>query len=1142
MEAKPIVTCHGDQTIFSSLHPTLVQTLPKETTEWRRSYGRPPKTVHIEASFVPYDEDILPKETDKTLVSRPYFHVFWADADLETYKQTAKEELAEWHTALKNNNIPDWLIVVVSNDDSKAKTKLLPRSSVIDKVKNDFCGKQPDRCISITDPLKQEQKGQESWTALLQRLRNLLLQAYNRHLSKYEENMRLMRERRNEPGWGFLQFFLIQEELAFMFEMLGLYDDAMIQYDELDALFSQFVITKVSGTAVPWLTNNFLECKSWAGISLQKAINRDRRDQIKDNKASLIEFRNYLFSRQCALLFLLGKPSEVSRRAMEFLYNTVLEVIKLKISVIPGALDCWSFVSALEVLQTCEKYEDLYNPELFYLYRATLWDHARKKLYSLGELCGLMPEDDVQPRSEQLTMVLDLTSGMGIAEENDAVIEGNQPRPRDKLREALSSKDSFQKIYLELLEQAMGTFKHIGRYRCARLITKDLALFYMRMGHPEKAENYLSEAVKSYHQEGWSQLSEGTRLDLARCQDKLKIKHKFLQTAVYIVSSLTLPEADRRQYLERLYEEAKNNTEASPLKASPLITVEEMAFSKPEVYINHVVEVELKIKNKAPCDISCDQICLSFSQVKSSQIGNNKPVVSRQASDTSLTENVANCRPISKPTANMIPLQENIEGSLKSPVLCGVSCFQSKELLRRVDSAGSKTVTKQPVVKKDDYALCISGQDIILKPGENVIVLSKKIDKVGVFRTNQFWVQIGNIELIKTIDVQTSFTSSYHQPHCQISPTCRDKLIMGIENEVELSIENSNLNLETGQQLEIVTSSDLQVKTSDESRFLTIDEITKDKSLKFNFTLYHDIIESESIDFMIKIACDRFPQPLLTGVTFVSPLLASHKVHTANKRKYLQIALEGHSESNFTLQDPTASTTNKDVEFICLSKPDQKWNVYKSQRVSYLWELKCNTESVMSLPVFFHVNYICSLEQKQRKFSYTCQVDNFRTQYHVRVTVTPQGENKQCQMSVLSCMKIEVTSMYSNYTEDRVLYQVDDDSFWAVSGKSAGLLNIANGHGSIEIDVMAITAGHLPLPRVTLYQYKENIEIVKQESLDSETPPSPSPQKTFQENLLPFQQGQVYYASIAKQVHVYPHSINSHIEAVIDNKLTDVKI
>lgn len=81
--------------------------------------------------------------------------------------------------------------------------------------------------------------------------------------------------------------------------------------------------------------------------------------------------------------------------------------------------------------------------------------------------------------------------------------------------------------------------------------------------------------------------------------------------------------------------------------------------------------------------------------------------------------------------------------------------------------------------------------------------------------------------------------------------------------------------------------------------------------------------------------------------------------------------------------------------------------------------------------VYFKMNYI------NLKFY---NVFLFQTQYHVRVTVTPQGDNKHCQMSVLSCMKIEATSMYSNYTEDRVLYRVDDDSFWAVSGKSAGIL------------------------------------------------------------------------------------------------------
>ena len=35
-----------------------------------------------------------------------------------------------------------------------------------------------------------------------------------------------------------------------MFEMLGLFDDALIQFDELDALFSQFVANHASGRKI----------------------------------------------------------------------------------------------------------------------------------------------------------------------------------------------------------------------------------------------------------------------------------------------------------------------------------------------------------------------------------------------------------------------------------------------------------------------------------------------------------------------------------------------------------------------------------------------------------------------------------------------------------------------------------------------------------------------------------------------------------------------------------------------------------------------------------------------------------------------------------------------------------------------------
>jgi hypothetical protein len=38
-----------------------------------------------------------------------------------------------------------------------------------------------------------------------------------------------------------------QEEQAFILEMLGLYDEALVQYDELDVLFNQFVLNSNVG-------------------------------------------------------------------------------------------------------------------------------------------------------------------------------------------------------------------------------------------------------------------------------------------------------------------------------------------------------------------------------------------------------------------------------------------------------------------------------------------------------------------------------------------------------------------------------------------------------------------------------------------------------------------------------------------------------------------------------------------------------------------------------------------------------------------------------------------------------------------------------------------------------------------------------
>lgn len=66
--------------------------------------------------------------------------------DTDVYKTTVKDDITKWQNVLKAHNSVDWLIVVVESDAKKKnKTNILPRTSIVDKIRNDFCNKQSDR-------------------------------------------------------------------------------------------------------------------------------------------------------------------------------------------------------------------------------------------------------------------------------------------------------------------------------------------------------------------------------------------------------------------------------------------------------------------------------------------------------------------------------------------------------------------------------------------------------------------------------------------------------------------------------------------------------------------------------------------------------------------------------------------------------------------------------------------------------------------------------------------------------------------------------------------------------------------------------------------------------------------------------------
>lgn len=62
----------------------------------------------------------------------------------------------------------------------------------------------------MINPGRLETRSADSWRGLLGRIRHLVLVAYAKAVMKLEDYVRQQREKRNEPGWNFMQYFKLQ--------------------------------------------------------------------------------------------------------------------------------------------------------------------------------------------------------------------------------------------------------------------------------------------------------------------------------------------------------------------------------------------------------------------------------------------------------------------------------------------------------------------------------------------------------------------------------------------------------------------------------------------------------------------------------------------------------------------------------------------------------------------------------------------------------------------------------------------------------------------------------------------------------------------------------------------------------------------
>ncbi|XP_060535184.1 trafficking protein particle complex subunit 10 [Cylas formicarius] len=1087
-DRRPVVTCAGELEVFSLIEDNLSEALPKDTCEWKRSLGRPVKVVRIGANFTPFSKSALPRSGQWDLIRQPLFHIYWTECtDTDAYKINVKEDIENWLKELTSREIQDWLVVVVENYDGKRAKQLIPRTTVLDKIRAEFAPKQGDRCISVINPGKIENKSTDSWRGLVGRIRHLLLVAYARAVTQLEEYIRQQRERRNEPGWSFMKYFKLQEELAQILEMLGLNDEALVQYDELDAFFSQIVSSSLRSDSIKWLSDFQKPLERWYGLKLGPAI--------LPESPSILELRAYIFAKQAHMLLLSNKIWEIAARCLPFLHTCTRELNLLEVWAPAGAVWCWLFLASMEVLHYCDKFNQADQVEEYSLQTAPLWEFASQKLRSLGELCGLMPKNT--PTSEQLHIVVGLSAGMG-----DNPGPPNDPSPTDKLKEVLCSQELFNKLYLELAELAMGTFKHVGRLRMARLVGKDVASFYLLLGETQKTAAFLGDALRMFLKEGWHELAAQTQLEVAECFREIGDMRKLVKACTYVSAALEVDTLIRWTYFDEMMKNLSNLDSELEIPFDNVVKLLSVkVLNDSSLLQSNRIEVELIIESNFPKEVLCTYVAVSLEKhVKQKE--NERICLGKALSDKEFKSQ--------DPLLQKLKIKNNLDYKQdKQLAMSGITSKLTE--LRRKDST-------LPHIKPDfNMSLEVDKLPLLLTPGINVIRVSRVSKEVGKFFLGSVALHVNQLELVSapllpklTIEVQEEGPSL--KLYKRAAP-----LLAGIEQVMNLILTIGSYSIDPASKIKLIASPGLAFHTDPEKCLVNVLEMEVGERQIFTSTRIplRIFAELSTKDHQVTIHVPWNAKPIVVGLTFTTPIGVTWRLFTCDHRKFVQVNVVGQYEKEIKLETPELKIKNIPVSPIFC---ESDLIITNGLSTSFLWELALSSESCPnSSKGEFFVKYKLSDLEENMTYQYLFDITDYQTLYVLDADVEPAKGNEFCRVGLVCHLNLTIFCEMPN--KDRkevnsVMYEVlAEQSVWAVCGRTAGVVCFDSEDDSsqqIVLDVMPLTSGYLPLPLVRISKYIPAENMISEKCMKGDTHP----------RLEPFSPGQVYNKSKGKQLHV----------------------
>ncbi|KAG0228740.1 hypothetical protein BGW41_003351 [Actinomortierella wolfii] len=604
MESRSVIVTYCDEYgIWTSIAENLAAQFPLRNLVWKPSNNRATRQIPVlDVDLKRFSPEASKNLPPVTLLQNPYLNIYFVNCeDTEVYRTTVRQQIRDWLQNITSKKNQEWLIVHISSQEVRNATKFL-RSSVLDRIKADFNTGKRDRVTQLR-MADTDMSESELWADFKAKVKEGILTSFDQNVMSFEEDIRRLDSQRQMPGWNYCTFFILKEGLAHAFEMMNLHEEALRQYDELEASFFQIL----RDNALTWHGKFGGMEEGDDDANLLDLSRKPYRDQILQNTITVFDFRTYLFGRQCHLLFKLHRPIEICRRAIIFIPMFARTVREHVHNLTQNFLESWIYTACMSIANACDESVLLQSegPHALVLLngaQAELLQLARQQLDKLGIQHGRLPKE------------LPFTMSLGYDDVfQPEETEGVERKPMNpELLEAVSTDETFDSLYMSVSARAIKGYDGSGRHRSSLLLHGDVAALQFYRKKFAEAARILESITWRYGQTRWTVLENELVIKHALCLKELGETAKYADACLTLLVNMDdLKEEEQLYYAKELFATvvSKELSEDIYHNFAPMFKVKVVSVVQ-ILQDDDGSFVDVEIDNKLPLSIDVNKLSL----------------------------------------------------------------------------------------------------------------------------------------------------------------------------------------------------------------------------------------------------------------------------------------------------------------------------------------------------------------------------------------------------------------------------------------------------------------------------------------------------------------------------------------------------